>query len=92
MAWNEPGNNDNKDPWGNRKKQDGPPDLDELLKKLTGFFGGGSGKGGKKGSGGGGRIVVATMKTLFRQSLRLLMLVGRLVIDRVLPRDIPSPL
>lgn len=36
MPWNEPGNdNSNKpDPWGGQKKKDGPPDLDELLKKL----------------------------------------------------------
>lgn len=47
MAWNQPGNNNDKDPWGNRKKPDGPPDLDELLKKFTGMF-----KGGNKGSGG----------------------------------------
>lgn len=49
MPWNQPGG-DNKDPWGggNRNNQ-GPPDLDELLKKITsklGKFGGGSGKGG----------------------------------------------
>ena len=54
MAWNEPGNND-KDPW--KKKggnNQGPPDLDDLLKdlgeKFGGIFGGkskGGGKGGK---------------------------------------------
>lgn len=47
MAWNEPGGG--KDPWGNRGDQ-GPPDLDEALKKLqaqlSGIFGGGSGGGG----------------------------------------------
>ncbi|TWX52447.1 FtsH protease activity modulator HflK [Colwellia hornerae] len=52
MAWNEPGNND-KDPW--KKKDDknqGPPDLDDLLKdignKFGGIFGGKSSKGGSK--------------------------------------------
>ncbi|WP_114326921.1 FtsH protease activity modulator HflK [Candidatus Colwellia aromaticivorans] len=58
MAWNEPGNND-KDPWKNKGgKNQGPPDLDELLndlgKKVTGIFGGkGNGKstGGSSGSG-----------------------------------------
>jgi membrane protease subunit HflK len=58
MAWNEPGNND-KDPWKNKGgKNQGPPDLDELLndlgKKVTGIFGGkGNGKstGGKSPSG-----------------------------------------
>lgn len=45
MAWNEPGGNKNQDPWGNRGDQ-GPPDLDEVIrkfqKKLGGVFGGGS--------------------------------------------------
>ncbi|OUR71907.1 HflK protein [Methylophaga sp. 41_12_T18] len=44
MAWNEPGNGE-KDPWGNRGN-DGPPDLDEVIRnmqrKLAGIFGGGS--------------------------------------------------
>ena len=54
MAWNEPGNG-SKDPWGNKggNKQDGPPDLDEVFKKLnekvTNLFGG---KGGRSGGGG----------------------------------------
>lgn len=54
MPWNEPGSG-NKDPWGQGNGQQGPPDLDEILKniqnKLGGVFGGrGSGSGG-----GGGR-------------------------------------
>ncbi|MGL5949601.1 MAG: FtsH protease activity modulator HflK [Aeromonas sp.] len=57
MAWNEPGNNGNnnnngRDPWGNNGKNQGPPDLDALLSKVTrrlsGLFGSGNG-----GSGGG---------------------------------------
>jgi modulator of FtsH protease HflK len=44
MAWNEPGG---KDPWGNRQNDQGPPDLDEILRKLQrkmgGLFGGGRG-------------------------------------------------
>jgi membrane protease subunit HflK len=52
MAWNEPGGgNNSRDPWGGGNQ--GPPDLDEALKKLQqrlgGLFGGRSG-----GSGGGG--------------------------------------
>lgn len=44
MAWNEPGNGD-KDPWGNRgNNNDGPPDLDDVIRnmqnKLGGLFGG----------------------------------------------------
>lgn len=60
MAWNEPpsGNND-KDPWGNPKKgNDGPPDLDELFKKmdqsLKSLLGKGRGNRGKGGGTGGG--------------------------------------
>ena len=43
MAWNEPGGG--KDPWGGKRGNDGPPDLDEafnLLKKKFSGFGGGS--------------------------------------------------
>ncbi len=54
MAWNEPGNSNNKDPWGGRNDQ-GPPDLDEVVKKmqdkLGSLFGGG---GGRRGGAGGG--------------------------------------
>ena len=58
MAWNEPGGNNN-DPWGNKKNDSGPPDLDEvfrnLQKKLEGLFGGKRAGGtGGTGSGGGG--------------------------------------
>jgi membrane protease subunit HflK len=53
MAWNEPGGGD-KDPWGGRGDQ-GPPDLDEALKKLqkqlAGIFGGGGGGGSSSGGG-----------------------------------------
>ncbi len=60
MAWNEPGgNSNNQDPWGNRKRggqKQGPPDLDEALRKLQdnlkSLFGGGK-KPGSTGSGGG---------------------------------------
>ena len=58
MAWNEPGgngsngSNGSKDPWGSKNNQDGPPDLDEVFKKLnekvTSIFGG---KGGRSGGG-----------------------------------------
>jgi len=55
MAWNEPGNNGDRDPWGNRQDQ-GPPDLDEAFKKLKdnlgGMFGGGSGSSGSSGGSG----------------------------------------
>ena len=65
MAWNEPGNNGNdndKEPWGGGRKggDQGPPDIDEVVRNLTkkfnSLFGGGSGSGstGSSSSGGGG--------------------------------------
>ncbi len=48
MAWNEPGG-DKKDPWSGRDKENGPPDLDEVMRsmqeKLGGLFGRGKGGG-----------------------------------------------
>ncbi|RDB43875.1 FtsH protease activity modulator HflK [Halomonas sp. DQ26W] len=74
MAWNEPGGGGNQnDPWsgggrrgggnggGNRGGNQGPPDLDEALKKfqdkLNNMLGGrgGKGGGGRGGKGGGGK-------------------------------------
>ena len=54
MAWNEPGNND-KDPWKNKGgNNQGPPDLDDLLKdlgqKVSGIFGGKSSGGSSNSS------------------------------------------
>ena len=67
MAWNEPGGNKPKDPWGGGDQ--GPPDLDEALKKfqekLGGIFGGSS-----SGSGGGGGLPTNVI---------LLVLVGLLI-------------
>jgi len=58
MAWNEPDNDDRKDdPWSNGPggKDQGPPDIEELInnfvKKVSGLFGG---RGGGS-TGGGGR-------------------------------------
>lgn len=60
MAWNEPGNNDN-DPWGGggrKGPEQGPPDIDEVIrslsKKLNGVFGGGSGSTNGSGASSGG--------------------------------------
>jgi len=54
MAWNEPGGG-NKDPWGGNQGNQGPPDLDEIVRKLqervSALLGG---KGGGSGGGGGG--------------------------------------
>ena len=56
MAWNEPGGG--KDPWGGNRNNDGPPDIDEALKKLKeklGLFGGG---GSSNGTGNGGKSLL----------------------------------
>ncbi|MGQ8365576.1 FtsH protease activity modulator HflK [Glaciecola sp. 1036] len=53
MAWNEPGGNNDKDPWKNKGGNDqGPPDLDDVLKNLFGKFGKGKSSGGGSGNFG----------------------------------------
>ena len=54
MAWNEPGGNGSKDPWGHRKNEQGPPDLDEVIKKMRDKFGGWFGGKPNRPTGGGG--------------------------------------
>lgn len=60
MGWNEPPDGNNgKDPWGNKggnkNRGDGPPDLDEIVRKmqqgLGGIFGNKSSNGSTKGGG-----------------------------------------
>lgn len=65
MAWNQPGNNgQDRDPWGSSKpggdsggnkggRDKGPPDLDDIFRKLSSKLNG-FGKGGKSGGTGGG--------------------------------------
>ncbi len=53
MAWNEPGGN-NRDPWGGRGDDQGPPDLDEVVRKMQDKLGGLFGGRGRSGGGGGG--------------------------------------
>ena len=59
MAWNQPDGNGDRDPWGNRGRQQGPPDLDEILRKLQSRWGRVFGRrplgGGRSGGGGSGR-------------------------------------
>ena len=56
MAWNDSNNGNDRDPWGGRRNDQGPPDLDEVLRKfqerLSGLLGGG--KGPRKAGGGDG--------------------------------------
>ena len=64
MAWNEPGKG--RDPWGGNGQQ-GPPDLDEIVRNLQNrlrsvFGGGGNGSGsktgGRKAAGGGPTLLI----------------------------------
>jgi modulator of FtsH protease HflK len=72
MAWNEPGGG--KDPWGGKGSDQGPPDLDEVVKKLQdkfgGLFGGGKSSGGESrfgsnGSGPGSKTVSVVVAIAF---------------------------
>jgi membrane protease subunit HflK len=53
MAWNQQGP-ENKDPWGQGNGQNGPPDLDQVIRDLQKKLGGLFGKSSSRGSGGGG--------------------------------------
>ncbi len=74
MAWNQPGGSNGRDPWGGRDNQQGPPDLDEALKKLQAQWarlfggksggGGGSRPGGKFGAGAGIGLLVILLVLL----------------------------
>lgn len=61
MAWNEPGGGKDNDPWGGGRHQ-GPPDLDEILRKLQdrfgGLFGGGRSQGGTGKPRGGIFVII----------------------------------
>lgn len=81
MAWNDPGGGD-RDPWsGGGRDQQGPPDLDEVFKKLQnrlrGIFGGGR-RGGDGGSGKGGGIGVGFIVTVV---LAVWLLSGFYIVD-----------
>ena len=51
MAWNEPGNNGQRDPWGKNRPGSGKPNLDQFLKSLRARF-------GRLGGGGGGIVTI----------------------------------
>ncbi len=59
MSWNEPpGGNNGKDPWGSKggrkNSGDGPPDLDEIVRKMQQSLGGIFGRRSSDGSANGG--------------------------------------
>ncbi len=71
MAWNEPGGG-NRDPWGSNQggpgNQGGPPDLDEIVRKLqervSGLFGGKGSSTTGGGGGGGPNAIDISLKTI----------------------------
>ena len=65
MGWNEPPDGNNgKDPWGNKggnkNRGDGPPDLDEIVRKMQQGLGGIFGKKSSNGSTKGGGSAFST--------------------------------
>jgi membrane protease subunit HflK len=67
MAWNEPGGG-NRDPWGGNQggpdNQGGPPDLDEIVRKLQERVSGLFGNKGASGGGGGPSATDISLKTI----------------------------
>lgn len=69
MAWNEPGGNKPRDPWGSGGGGGGGqgPDMDEVMRQMrerfSGFFGGGKGGGG--GGGAPWLAVIAILVVLY---------------------------
>jgi len=66
MAWNEPGGG-GRDPWSGKGGDQGPPDLDEIVRKLQERLGaifGRSGRGGGPGGGRGGESAGPSKKTI----------------------------
>ncbi|NBC14978.1 MAG: FtsH protease activity modulator HflK [Gammaproteobacteria bacterium] len=81
MAWNEPGGG-GKDPWGGGPNNSGPPDLDEIVRKLqervSGFLGGGKGGGG---GGGGPDISKRTIGIIAAVLLIIWLFTGIYIVD-----------
>ncbi|MGB1883105.1 MAG: FtsH protease activity modulator HflK, partial [Gammaproteobacteria bacterium] len=67
MSWNDPDDND-RDPWGNRRNDDGPPDLDEVVRKmqekLGGLFGGRGGSDGGDSNSAENRMIFGVFGVL----------------------------
>nr|VFJ92223.1 MAG: membrane protease subunit HflK [Candidatus Kentron sp. H]VFJ93178.1 MAG: membrane protease subunit HflK [Candidatus Kentron sp. H]VFK00012.1 MAG: membrane protease subunit HflK [Candidatus Kentron sp. H] len=79
MAWNQTGNNGGRDPWGNRGQQ-GPPDLDELFRKIqegiSNLFAGRGSDGGEEGDGEASGMGKAGLTGLSLLSVAVLLVWG----------------
>lgn len=80
MAWNEPGNG--QDPWGRRGgNNQGPPDLDDMLKKLRERFSGSSGGSGGGSGGSGPSIPRGIVPLVIAAAVALWLASGFYVVD-----------
>ena len=84
MAWNEPGGNKDKDPWGQKGADQGPPDLDEAFRKLqsqlAGIFGGRTGNSG--GGSGSASVNPRTLLIVLLVAVVIYVLSGLYQIDQ----------
>ncbi len=84
MAWNEPGG---QDPWGRKRDSNnqGPPDLDEVLRnfqnRLKGLFGGGGSGSGSGGGAAGGPASPLGIALLIGLLLVVWLLSGFYIVD-----------
>ncbi len=84
MAWNEPGGSKDNDPWGGQGGEQGPPDLDEVVRKmqdkLSGLFGG-KGRAGSGGGGGGSKRPLSSVGLLIALVVGIWAATGFYIID-----------
>ena len=81
MSWNEPGGTGGKDPWGSRNNESGPPDLDEVIRKLQSKLGGLFGGRGGGGSGGGASFGPSSLVTVLIVILVVWAISGIYIVD-----------
>ncbi|HEY6599041.1 MAG TPA: FtsH protease activity modulator HflK [Pseudomonadales bacterium] len=84
MAWNEPGGGNNKDPWGKKGADQGPPDLDEAFRKLQAQLAGifGNRGGGPRGGPGAASINPRSIMTVVLVAIALYGLTGLYQVDQ----------
>jgi membrane protease subunit HflK len=68
MSWNDSGGSKNQDPWSGKNRNDGPPELDKLIRdlsrKLNAFFGGKKSAGPGSGGPGAGGMTISVVLIL----------------------------